>query len=108
VDRFESQSIAAYLLDLQGALYCDAHAAMIGRDARFAFIVASKEPPYRVGVYELCDSWLEIGRRRYRQALDAAARELESGTPHRFEWEQQTMLLNSPPKWLCQKVGVET
>jgi hypothetical protein len=107
VDKFEAQSIPAYRYDLQGALYADAHASMIGRPARFAFIVASKEPPYRVGVYEVGDAWLEIGRRFYRQALEAAARELESGTPHKFDWEQQTMVLNDPPKWLCQKVGVE-
>ncbi len=54
----------------QAAMYLDGATAVTGKvHDRFFFIVAEREPPHRVEVYELGQAEIEMGREEYRAAL---------------------------------------
>lgn len=76
-----SKAIATFGYHDQGAYYIDGLDSIqhFEGDRRYVFIVVEKDPPYAVAVYELDNTALTVGRRRYRANLDKYAACLESG-----------------------------
>lgn len=70
-----SRAIETYGYAEQAAMYLDGAQALapVEVDRRFVFIVAEKEPPYAVAVYELDVDAIEAGRKRYRAHLQQYA-----------------------------------
>lgn len=79
--RAFSRAIEQYGYSEQAAFYLDGLESIspFEGDRRFIFIVAEKEPPYAVAVYELDIDAIEAGRRKYRAHLNQYAACLASG-----------------------------
>lgn len=75
IDKFGYAEQAAFYLDGFHTL-----APFPEGERRYVFIVAEKEPPYAVAVYELDPTAIEVGRKRYRANLRTYAGCLEAGT----------------------------
>lgn len=65
-----ARSIAINGYDVQAALYVDGIQAVTRCKASFFFIAVEKEPPYAVAVYKPSDELIEVGRAKYRGALE--------------------------------------
>ena len=65
-----TKSICNFEYHVQGAYYLDiANEQKLDREI-FGFVAVEKTPPYAVGVYQLSQDFLEIGRATYRERLD--------------------------------------
>jgi hypothetical protein len=64
-----ARSALAYGYATQAAAYREALAAAGGEVADHVLIVVEKDPPHGVAVYRLADAALELGRRRWREAV---------------------------------------
>lgn len=64
-----SRAIASLGYDVQAAFYQDGLKALTGRSIPFYFVAVEKDPPYAVAVYEAAEDVIEVGRRKYRGAL---------------------------------------
>lgn len=64
-----SRTIATLGYDVQAAFYQDGIKALTGRTVPFYFIAVEKEPPYAVACYEASAAMIEVGRDKYRGAL---------------------------------------
>lgn len=91
-----SKSIANYRYAVQAAFYSDILASLGHDVVAFLFVAVEKTAPYAVGVYELDDMSLEIGREQYQRDLDTYRRCIESG-----EWPaySSSVEMISLPKW---------
>ena len=91
-----SKSIANYRYAVQAAFYSDILASLGHDVVAFLFIAVEKTAPYAVGVYELDDMSLEIGREQYQRDLDTYRRCVESG-----EWPAYSNGVEkiSLPRW---------
>lgn len=59
---------------LQAAMYMDGFKAVYGKEAAgFAFVVAEKKAPFGIGVYQADLDFVELGRIKYREALEIYA-----------------------------------
>lgn len=61
---------------LSAAFHLDTACAALGEDPSdwvYLWVVVEKEPPYVVGMFSATPELLEVGRRKYRQALDLVA-----------------------------------
>lgn len=76
-----AKTIANFSYHLQAAFYLDIAALLGFQMDHFVFIVAEKEPPYCVAVWELDPVDVEIGRGAYRRLL---SRYLECVTKDQF------------------------
>ena len=65
-----SRSIANLGYDLQAAFYQDGVKALTGRKVPFYFLAVEKDPPYAVAVYQASEEMIEVGRSKYRAALE--------------------------------------
>lgn len=78
-----AHSAAEYGYDIQAAWYVDGVRIVTGRDCAFVFIPQEKEPPYLsslITASDGCDpSAVDIGRRKYRVAINSLATALETG-----------------------------
>ena len=63
------RSIDDYGYDLQAAFYTDAVKVAIGREVPFYFLVVESEAPHSVALYRMGQQSIDIGRRKYRMAL---------------------------------------
>ncbi len=64
-----AKCVANFGYDIQAAFNLDlANILGLGK-AHFIFIAAEKEPPYAVGVYQLDQESIEVGRSKYRRLL---------------------------------------
>lgn len=77
----------------QAAWYLDGYKAITGEDARFVFIVTSKQPPHETYCYELDEDSIELGRRSINAKLLSLMMAIEND-----EWL-------SPGQKSIQKVG---
>jgi hypothetical protein len=68
IDGF-ARAIATLGYDVQAAFYQDGLKALTGRTIPFYFITIEKEPPYAVAAYKASDQVIEVGRAKYRAAL---------------------------------------
>lgn len=91
-----SKSIANYRYAVQAPFYSDILASLGHDVVAFLFIAVEKTAPYAVGVYELDDMSIEIGREQYQHDLDTYRRCVESG-----EWPAYSNGIEkiSLPKW---------
>ncbi len=70
---------AKYGYHQQAAFYLDGLDALAPHKRRFIHVAVEKESPHCVRVFELDDSAIEEGRRKYRRALEMYAEGLKSG-----------------------------
>ncbi len=92
------RSVAKWGYDVQAAHYEDVYAASEGRPIdRFVFIAVEKSPPHEVGVFELPDVWLEMGRVKAAEARRIYRECVESGRWPGYTTELQVL---DPPTWL--------
>lgn len=63
------RSIDDYGYDLQAAFYVDAVAVAIGREVPFYLLAVESSAPYGIALYRVGQETIEIGRRKYRMAL---------------------------------------
>ena len=95
-DRFGA-SAASYGYHLQAAFYLDGYEQITGHRARFLNVLVETAAPHFVAVVELDDEALDVGRAKYRDALDIYARCRESG-----DWPGYTPTFTevvSLPRW---------
>ena len=64
-----SRAIATMGYDVQAAFYTDGIKALTGRTIPFYFIAVEKDAPYAVACYKASDELIEVGRAKYRAAL---------------------------------------
>jgi hypothetical protein len=64
-----SRAIASLGYDVQAAFYQDGIKAVAGVTVPFYFIAVEKEAPYVVAAYKASDEMIEVGRAKYRGAL---------------------------------------
>lgn len=64
-----ARSIATLGYDVQAAFYQDGLKALTGRTIPFYFVAVEKDAPYAVACYKASDEVIEIGRAKYRAAL---------------------------------------
>jgi hypothetical protein len=65
-----ARAIATLGYDVQAAFYQDGLKALIGRAVPFYFIAIETEAPYAVASYKASDRMIEVGRSKYRAALE--------------------------------------
>jgi hypothetical protein len=64
-----ARAIATLGYDVQAAFYQDGLGAMTGRTIPFYFIAVEKDAPFAVAAYKASDEVIEVGRSKYRGAL---------------------------------------
>lgn len=93
------RSIAKFGYHRQAAFYLDGHAALNLPKERFVFIAVESLPPYAVGVYELDEVSLDVGRIEYESALNRFAACIESGEWPAYADGCRTLTL---PAWVMR------
>lgn len=69
-----AKAVAEHRYDIQEEFYLLLYAIVTGDFTMpMRFVVVEKEPPYLVGVYPLAQEFLEMGRKKVREALDLYA-----------------------------------
>jgi len=99
--RKYASAVADYGYALSAAWYIDAVQALgLADRVRFVHIVVEKTAPHLVGVYELGDEWLAIGRQQVAEALTVYAACTEAD-----EWPSYTAGVEvlRPPVWLARQ-----
>ncbi|WP_170210768.1 PD-(D/E)XK nuclease-like domain-containing protein [Tepidiphilus succinatimandens] len=93
-----ARAIATLGYDTQAAFYQDGLKALTGRTIPFYFIAVEKEAPYAVAAYKASDEMIEVGRAKYRAALQLLkwCRENESWPGYQPGGEIETINL---PRW---------
>lgn len=91
-----AKTIANYGYDIQGALTLDICKLLDLGKEHFIFIAAEKEPPYAVGVYQLDEESIEIGRQKYRRLL---THYLQCVTAKKWPAYSQNIEFLSLPDW---------
>lgn len=93
-----SRAIATFGYDVQAAFYQDGLKALTGRSIPFYFIAVETEPPFAVAAYKASDEMIEVGRAKYRAALQLLkwCRENESWPGYQPGGEIETINL---PRW---------
>lgn len=77
-DAFGRQS-ATYDYPLSAAVYTDGYEALTGKTLPFITVTVETAPPYIVRVYRYTDDDLDIGRDRWRRALEEYATREQTG-----------------------------
>lgn len=93
-----ARAIATLGYDVQAAFYRDGLKALTGRTAPFYFIAVEKEPPFAVAAYKASDEVIEVGRAKYRGALQLLkwCRENDRWPAYQPSGEIETINL---PRW---------
>ena len=92
-----SNAIAKYGYAFQAAFYLDTYFWATGDVLDgFGFIACESKAPHNVMCYRLDDESIEIGRSKYRQALNTYAECLESGVWNGYEGFAEEMLIGLP------------
>lgn len=79
----------------QAAMYLDGARAVTGIDHRFALVAVHESAPHEVGVYELGEDEIELGRRQYRAALRELQWRREEHDWH-SDWEKRPHVIRFP------------
>ncbi|TXF11147.1 PD-(D/E)XK nuclease-like domain-containing protein [Pelomicrobium methylotrophicum] len=93
-----ARAIATLGYDLQAAFYQDGLKAMTGRTIPFYFIAVEKEAPYAVAAYEASDEVIEVGRAKYRGALQLLKWCRENGRWPAYQPNGEIETINLP-RW---------
>jgi len=93
-----ARAVANFGYDVQAAFYQDGVKALTGKELPFYFIAVEKDPPYAVAAYKASDEMIEVGRAKYRAALQLLkwCRENESWPGYQPGGEIETINL---PRW---------
>lgn len=91
------RTAAQFGYHVQAAFYTDAYELLTGVRPEFPFVVVEKTAPHLVSVVNLDDEAVDVGRSRYRDALDTYTRCTETGVwPGYTETLAETVAL---PRW---------
>lgn len=93
-----ARAIANFGYDVQAAFYHDGLKALTGRAIPFYFVAVETEPPYAVAAYKASDEVIEVGRAKYRSALQLLkwCRENDRWPAYQPNGEIETITL---PRW---------
>ncbi|QXP89647.1 PD-(D/E)XK nuclease-like domain-containing protein [Methylococcus capsulatus] len=96
-----ARAIATLGYDVQAALYVDGIEVITGCKATFLFIAVEKDPPYAAAVYKAADEVIEVGRTKYRGALQLLkwCRENDRWPAYQPNGEIETINL---PRWAAK------
>ena len=91
-----AKSVANYRYTVQASYYSDILASLGHEVIAFLFVAVEKTAPCAVGVYELDDMSIEVGREQYQRNLDTYRRCIETG-----EWPAYSNGVEkiSLPRW---------
>ena len=93
-----ARAIAALGYDVQAAFYQDGLKAVTGKTIPFYFIAVEKEAPYAVAAYKASDEMIEVGRAKYRGALELLKWCRENGTWPGYQPNGEIETINLP-RW---------
>lgn len=101
-----SRSIANFGYDIQAAFYVDGIRAVTGMELPFLFIAVEKEAPHAVAVYRADPEVIEVGRKKYRAALQLLkwCQESESWPAYQPGGEIELISL---PRWAANAEAFE-
>ena len=93
-----ARAIATLGYDVQAAFYQDGVKTLTGRTIPFYFIAVEKDAPYAVAAYKASDEVIEVGRTKYRGALQLLTwcREHDTWPAYQPNGEIETINL---PRW---------
>src|SRR5690606_10772251 len=93
-----ARAIATLGYDVQAALYQDGIKAVTGRAVPFYFVAVEAEPPFAVAAYKASNDVIEVGRAKYRGALQLLkwCRENDRWPAYQPNGEIETINL---PRW---------
>lgn len=93
-----ARAIVNFGYDVQAAFYHDGLKALTGRAIPFYFVAVETEPPYAVAAYKASDEVIEVGRAKYRGALQLLkwCRENDRWPAYQPNGEIETITL---PRW---------
>jgi hypothetical protein len=94
------KTIINYNYHIQAAFYLDVLAQTEYPSTHFAFIAVEKEAPFSVGVYTLDESFIELGRKKYKRAL---AIYKECVANNYFPAYSQELIELTPPLWALKQ-----
>jgi len=91
---------------IQAAFYADQHKWITGEEIKkFIFVAIETSAPYAVKIYELEQDSMEVGRKKYRQALNEYAECKASDTwPSYDNQEIETIGI---PQWALEKDAID-
>lgn len=101
-----SRSVATFGYDVQAAFYVDGIKAATGMELPFNFIAAEKDAPHAVAVYRADPEVIEVGRKKYRAALQLLKWCQESGSWPAYQPEGEIELI-SLPRWAANAEDFE-
>jgi hypothetical protein len=101
-----SRSIANFGYDIQAAFYVDGIKAVTGMELPFLFVAVEKEAPYAVAVYRADPEVIEVGRTKYRAALQLLKWCQESGSWPAYQPGGEIELI-SLPRWAANAEAFE-
>lgn len=92
--------------DIQAAFYVDGIRAVTGMELPFLFIAVEKEAPHAVAVYRADPEVIEVGRKKYRAALQLLkwCQESESWPAYQPGGEIELISL---PRWAANAEAFE-
>ena len=93
-----SRSIANFGYEIQAAFYVDGIRAVTGMELPFLFVAVEKEAPHAVAVYRADPEVIEVGRKKYRAALQLLKWCQESGSWPAYQPGGEIELI-SLPRW---------
>lgn len=93
-----ARAIATLGYDVQAAFYQDGLKALTGRTIPFYFIVVEKEAPYAVAAYKASDDVIEVGRAKYRGALQLLKWCRDRGSWPSYQPNGEIEMINLP-RW---------
>jgi hypothetical protein len=94
------KSVLNYGYHQQAAFYMDCLQSIGSPVEAFVFIVVEKSAPYAVGIYELDDTYIEMGRELNRRAMNTYRECLETGNWYGYSTNIELL---SPPAWAIKQ-----
>ena len=101
-----SKSIANFGYDIQAAYYVDGIKAVTGMELPFLFVAVEKDAPHAVAVYRADPDVIEIGRKKYRAALQLLKWCQASGNWPAYQPGGEIELI-SLPRWAANTEAFE-
>lgn len=101
-----SRSIATFGYDIQAAFYVDGIKAVTGMELPFLFVAVEKEAPHAVAVYRADPQIIEVGRKKYRAALQLLKWCQESGSWPAYQPGGEVEMI-SLPRWAANVEAFE-
>jgi hypothetical protein len=101
-----SRAIANLGYDIQAAFYVDGMKAVTGTELPFLFVAVEKEAPHAVALYRADPEIIEVGRKKYRAALQLLKWCQDSGSWPAYQPGGEIELI-SLPRWAANADAFE-